>query len=105
MTVNCAAIQTLLEGELFGYERGAFTGAVGRRIGKFGRPTRDDLPRRNRRCPIEHSGEILRVLQETTFERLGGNETIVGNVRMLAATNRDLKSKSTTESSANSITA
>jgi nitrogen regulation protein NR(I) len=90
--VNCAAIpETLLEGELFGYERGAFTGAVGRRIGKFeqahgGTIFLDEIGD----APLSIQSKILRVLQETTFERLGGNDTILSDVRMLAATNRDL---------------
>ena len=93
LIVNCAAIpETLLEGELFGYERGAFTGAVGRRIGKFeqadgGTIFLDEIGD----APLSIQAKILRVLQEKTFERLGGNETIRGDVRVLAATNRDLE--------------
>jgi len=92
LVVNCAAIpETLLEGELFGYERGAFTGAVGRRIGKFeqahqGTIFLDEIGD----APLAIQAKILRVLQEKTFERLGGNETIRVDVRVLAATNRDL---------------
>lgn len=91
--VNCAAIpETLLEGELFGYERGAFTGAVGRRIGRLeqahgGTIFLDEIGD----APLSIQAKILRVLQETTFERLGGNETISCDVRMLAATNRNLE--------------
>ena len=76
--VNCAAIpETLLEGELFGYERGAFTGAVGRRIGKFeqahgGTIFLDEIGD----APLSIQAKILRVLQDMTFERLGGNDTI-----------------------------
>lgn len=91
--VNCAAIpEPLLEGELFGYERGAFTGAVARRIGKFeqadgGTIFLDEIGD----APVSIQTKILRVLQEQTFERLGGVETIHCDVRLLAATNRDLQ--------------
>jgi len=94
LTVNCAAIpETLLEGELFGHERGAFTGAVGRRIGKFENADGatlflDEIGD----APLSIQSKILRVLQERAFERLGSNETIHSDVRMLAATNRDLRS-------------
>ncbi len=93
LVVNCAAIpETLLEGELFGYERGAFTGAVSRRIGKFeqahqGTIFLDEIGD----APLSIQAKVLRVLQERTFERLGGNETIRVDVRVLAATNRDLE--------------
>jgi nitrogen regulation protein NR(I) len=93
LTVNCVAIpETLLESELFGYERGAFTGAVGRRIGKFeqahgGTIFLDEIGD----VPLSVQAKILRVLQERTFERLGGNETIEVDVRVLAATNRNLE--------------
>ena len=93
LVVNCAAIpETLLEGELFGYERGAFTGAVSRRIGKFeqahqGTIFLDEIGD----APLAIQAKVLRVLQEKTFERLGGNETICVDVRLLAATNRDLE--------------
>jgi nitrogen regulation protein NR(I) len=93
LVVNCAAIpETLLEGELFGYERGAFTGAVGRRIGKFqqahqGTIFLDEIGD----APLSIQAKVLRLLQEKTFERLGGNETIRVDVRVLAATNRDLE--------------
>jgi nitrogen regulation protein NR(I) len=93
LVVNCAAIpETLLEGELFGYERGAFTGAVGRRIGKFeqahqGTIFLDEIGD----APLSIQAKVLRVLQEKTFERLGSNETIHVDVRVLAATNRDLE--------------
>ena len=93
LAVNCAAIpETLLEGELFGYERGAFTGAVGRRIGKFEQADQgtiflDEIGD----IPLSIQAKILRVLQERSFERLGGNETIHADVRVLAATNRDLE--------------
>jgi len=94
VTVNCAAIpETLLEGELFGYERGAFTGAVGRRSGKCEQADGatiflDEIGD----APLSIQSKILRVLQEKRFERLGGNETIRSDVRMLSATNRDLES-------------
>lgn len=94
VTVNCAAIpETLLEAELFGHERGAFTGAVGRRIGKFeqadgGTVFLDEIGD----APLGIQVKILRVLQEMKFERLGGNETVHSDVRVLAATNRDLES-------------
>jgi DNA-binding NtrC family response regulator len=93
LIVNCAAIpETLLEGELFGYERGAFTGAVSRRIGKLehahtGTVFLDEVGD----VPLSIQGKILRVLQERCFERLGGNETIPVDVRVLSATNRDLE--------------
>ena len=91
--VNCAAIpETLLESELFGYERGAFTGATARRIGMFERADRgtillDEIGD----IPPGVQTKILRVLQEKTFERIGGTETIHVDVRILAATNRDLE--------------
>ncbi len=91
--VNSAAIpETLLESELFGHERGAFTGATNRRIGKFEQAHQgtifldeigDILP--------AIQAKILRVLQEKSFERLGSNETIHTDVRVLAATNRNLE--------------
>lgn len=91
--VNCAAIpEALLEGELFGYERGAFTGAVSRRIGKLeqahgGTVFLDEIGD----VPLSIQVKILRVLQERCFERLGGNESIQVDVRLLAATNRNLE--------------
>ncbi len=93
MVVNCAAIpETLLESELFGYERGAFTGAAARRIGKFeqadgGTIFLDEIGD----IPLGVQAKILRALQERTFQRLGGNETIHADVRVLCATNRDLE--------------
>jgi nitrogen regulation protein NR(I) len=92
LVINCAAIpEMLLESELFGYERGAFTGAVARRVGKFeqadeGTVFLDEIAD----IPRGLQAKILRVLQEKTFERLGGNQTIQVDVRVLAATNRDL---------------
>ncbi len=91
--VNCVAIpETLLESELFGYEKGAFTGATARRIGKFeqadgGTVFLDEIGD----MPLSIQAKILRVLQEQEFERLGGNRTIRVNVRVLTATNRDLE--------------
>jgi nitrogen regulation protein NR(I) len=93
LVVNCVAIpETLLESELFGYEPGAFTGANTRRIGKFeqadgGTVLLDEVGD----LPPGIQGKILRVLQERSFERLGGNKTIRADVRLLAATNRDLE--------------
>ncbi len=91
--VNCVAIpETLLESELFGYEKGAFTGATARRIGKFeqadgGTIFLDEIGD----MPLSIQAKILRVLQEKEFERLGGNQTIRVDVRVLTATNRDLE--------------
>ena len=91
--VNCVAIpETLLESELFGYEKGAFTGATARRIGKFeqangGTIFLDEIGD----MPLGIQAKILRVLQEKEFERLGGNQTIHVDVRVLTATNRDLE--------------
>jgi DNA-binding NtrC family response regulator len=93
MVVNCAAIpETLLESELLGYEPGAFTGAVTRRIGKFeqadgGTIFLDEIGD----MPLMMQAKILRLLQERTFQRLGGNETIQVDVRVLCATNRNLE--------------
>src|SRR5262249_34731199 len=93
LAINCAAIpEALLESELFGHEKGAFTGADRRRIGKFeqvsgGTLFLDEIANR----PLATQGKILRLLQDQTFERVGGNETIHTDVRLIAATNRDLK--------------
>ncbi len=91
--INCAAIpETLLESELFGHERGAFTGADRRRIGKFeqcngGTLFLDEIGD----LPLGMQGKLLRVLQDQKFERVGGNDTIQTDVRLIAATHRDLK--------------
>ena len=93
LAVNCAAIpETLLESELFGHEKGAFTGADRRRIGKFeqcngGTLFLDEI---GDMTPLTQA-KILRVLQDQQFERVGGNETVQSDVRVIAATNRDLK--------------
>jgi two-component system, NtrC family, nitrogen regulation response regulator GlnG len=92
LAINCAAIpETLLESELFGHEKGAFTGAHQRRIGKFeqcdgGTLFLDEIGD----MPALLQAKMLRLLQEQRFERLGGNETLQTNVRILAATNQDL---------------
>ena len=93
LAINCAAIpETLLESELFGYEKGAFTGAHKRRVGKFeqchqGTILLDEVGD----MAWATQAKILRVLQEGEFERVGGNETIRVNVRVLASTHRKLE--------------
>ncbi len=92
LALNCAAIpETLLETELFGHERGAFTGADRRRIGKFEQSHQGTLflDEIGDMTPATQA-KLLRVLQEQRFERLGGNETIQTDVRLIAATNKDL---------------
>ncbi|PKL18275.1 MAG: Fis family transcriptional regulator [Spirochaetae bacterium HGW-Spirochaetae-5] len=92
LKMNCAAIpDELIESELFGHERGSFTGAVGRRLGKFeladgGTLFLDEV------CDMSLSAQakVLRVLQEQQFERVGGSETITVDVRVIAATNVDI---------------
>ncbi len=93
LALNCAAIpENLLESELFGHEKGAFTGADRRRIGKFeqcngGTLFLDEIGD----MPLALQAKMLRLLQEQSFERVGGNETIRTDVRLIAATHRDLK--------------
>src|SRR5262249_8182287 len=93
LALNCAAIPAeLLESELFGHERGAFTGAEGRRIGKFeqcsgGTLFLDEIGD----MPLLLQPKILRFLQEQTFERVGGNKTVRTDVRVIAPTHRNLK--------------
>jgi PAS domain S-box-containing protein len=92
ITLNCAAIPTgLLESELFGYERGAFTGALQQKIGRFEMAHRGTLFLDEvGDIPLDLQPKLLRALQEKSFERLGGTKTIPIDVRLVAATNRDL---------------
>jgi len=91
--VNCAALPVnLIESELFGHERGSFTGATERRLGKFelannGTLFLDEIGE----MPLDLQVKLLRALQEREIERVGGNATIKVNVRVIAATNRDLE--------------
>ncbi|NRT71263.1 sigma 54-interacting transcriptional regulator [Clostridium beijerinckii] len=91
--VNCAAIpQNLLESELFGYEKGAFTGAIKRKLGKFelaqnGTILLDEIGEMDKSM----QAKVLRVIQEKEFQRIGGEETIKINVRIIAATHRNLE--------------
>jgi PAS domain S-box-containing protein len=92
ITLNCAAIPTgLLESELFGYERGAFTGALSQKIGRFEMAHRGTLFLDEvGDIPLDLQPKLLRALQEKSFERLGGTRTIPIDVRLIAATNRNL---------------
>src|SRR6516162_6018598 len=96
LALNCAAIpEQLLESELFGHEKGAFTGADRRRIGKFeqmsgGTIFLDEIGD----MPLALQSKMLRVLQDQSFERIGGNETVRTDVRLIAASHRDLKADS-----------
>ncbi len=92
ITLNCAAIPTgLLESELFGYERGAFTGALSQKIGRFEMAHRSTLFLDEvGDIPLDLQPKLLRALQEKSFERLGGTKTIPIDVRLVAATNRNL---------------
>jgi DNA-binding NtrC family response regulator len=96
LALNCAAIpESLLESELFGHEKGAFTGADRRRIGKFeqcngGTIFLDEIGD----MPLTLQAKMLRLLQEQTFERVGGNETVRTDVRLIAATHHDLMNDS-----------
>src|SRR2546421_61374 len=93
--VNCAAIpRGLIESELFGHERGAFTDATARRRGRFevaqgGTILLDEIGE----LPLEVQAKLLRVVQEREFERVGGHETLRADARVLAATNRDLRAE------------
>ncbi|MGH7884598.1 MAG: sigma-54 interaction domain-containing protein [Thermodesulfobacteriota bacterium] len=93
VTINCAAIpETLLEAELFGYEKGAFTGAGNSRIGKFeeadgGIVFLDEIGD----MPLSLQAKVLRVLQNSTFHKLGDNKDIKVNIRIIAATNKNLE--------------
>jgi len=93
VSVNCAAVPaTLIGSELFGHEKGAFTGATQRRLGRFeladgGTLFLDEVGD----LPMETQIALLRVLQERQFERVGGNQPITANARIIAATNRDLR--------------
>mgnify|MGYP006287755925 CR=1 FL=1 len=94
LIINCVAIpESLLESELFGYEKGAFTGAAHRRVGKIeqahtGTVFLDEIGD----MPFSLQSKMLRLLQEKSIERLGGRETVPVDVRIIAATNRDLES-------------
>ena len=97
LAINCAAIpENLLESELFGHEKGSFTGASAQRIGRFeqcdgGTLFLDEIGD----MPLAIQSKLLRVLQDGTFSRVGGNQTITTNVRIVAATNKNLESEVT----------
>ena len=95
MAINCAAIpETLLETELFGHEKGAFTGATARKPGRFevahrGTLFLDEIGD----LPLALQAKILRALEEKSFERVGGTQSLHVDVRVVAATNRNLKAR------------
>jgi DNA-binding NtrC family response regulator len=93
VAVNCSALtETLLESELFGHERGSFTGADRQRIGRFEKASRGTLFLDEAGdIPLKTQTKLLRVLQEREFERVGGSETIKTDIRLIAATNKDLE--------------
>src|SRR5439155_21125515 len=99
LALNCAAIpENLLESELFGHEKGAFTGADRRRIGKFeqvsgGTLFLDEIGD----MPLALQAKMLRLLQDQAFERVGGNETVRTDVRLIAAGHPDLEAWSAAE--------
>ncbi|NCC94444.1 MAG: hypothetical protein EOM10_14380, partial [Opitutae bacterium] len=93
--MNCAAVpETLADSELFGHEKGAFTGAVGRRLGRFelaanGTLLLDEISE----MPLNLQAKLLRVIQEREFERVGGGRTLKAECRVLATTNRNFKGR------------
>jgi transcriptional regulator with GAF, ATPase, and Fis domain len=93
VSVNCAAVpRELIASELFGHEKGAFTGAIQRRLGRFeSAEGGHDFFGRDWRTSIGMQIALLRVLQEREFQQVGGNETLRTDVRVVAATNRDLQ--------------
>ena len=106
LAINCAAIpENLLESELFGHEKGAFTGADRRASASSSSATAARFSSmRSATCRSALQAKILRVLQEQAFERVGGNETIRTDVRLIAATHRDLKARSRRASSGRTCT-
>lgn len=93
LPINCSALaENLLESELFGHEKGSFTGAIARKEGKFEQSIDGTLFLDEAGdMPVSLQSKLLRVLQEGTFERVGGTQTLQSNSRILAATNRDLR--------------